>query len=64
MPITCSVAAADMNADGNADLVVAIPGDNRILVFLGNGDGIFQYQITSRIPMPTRRIFLPQYRRG
>ncbi len=49
---TCSVAAADMNADGNADLVVVIPGDNRVLVFLGNGDGSFQSQITSSIQIP------------
>ena len=54
---TCSVAAADMNADGKADLVVVIPGDNRILVFLGNGDGTFQYQITSGIPMPRGAFF-------
>ena len=54
---TCSVAAADMNADGKADLVVVTPGDNRILVFLGNGDGSFQFQITSRIPMPSGAFF-------
>jgi FG-GAP-like repeat len=54
---TCSVAAADMNGDGKADLVVVIPGDNRILVFLGNGDGSFQFQITSRIQMPPGAFF-------
>ncbi|MGH9501735.1 MAG: FG-GAP repeat domain-containing protein [Terriglobales bacterium] len=54
---TCSVAAADMNADGKADLVVVIPGSNQILVFLGNGDGTFQFQITSGIPIPRGAFF-------
>ena len=59
---TCSVAAADMNADGKADLVVAIPGDNRILVFLGNGDGTISVPDHVWYPDAPRRILLPQYR--
>jgi hypothetical protein len=37
-----SLAAADLNADGHTDLVVADEGNNSISVLLGNGDGTFQ----------------------
>jgi FG-GAP-like repeat/Abnormal spindle-like microcephaly-assoc'd, ASPM-SPD-2-Hydin len=37
-----SVAAADLNADGKIDLVVANFNENKVAVFLGNGDGSFQ----------------------
>ncbi len=37
-----SVAVADVNGDGNADLVVANYDDNLLGVLLGNGDGTFQ----------------------
>ncbi|MGA9587365.1 MAG: FG-GAP-like repeat-containing protein [Terracidiphilus sp.] len=44
------VAIADINGDGNADLVVNIPGttvvnfqlQNQFVIFLGNGDGTFK----------------------
>jgi hypothetical protein len=47
--IPVSVAAADFNADGNADWVVANAGDNDLWLYLGNGDG------TSQLPtiLPT-----------
>src|SRR5262249_2589019 len=37
-----AVVAADVNADGLADLVVADNGGNNVSVLLGNGDGTFQ----------------------
>jgi hypothetical protein len=45
-----AIAAADLNRDGNLDLVVSNSGDNidspttngSILVYLGNGDGTIQ----------------------
>ncbi len=37
-----SVAVADVNADGIADLVVANSNDYKVSVLLGNGDGAFQ----------------------
>lgn len=40
-----SVASADFNADGNADLAVANSGDGTVGIFLGNGDGTFQKQV-------------------
>ena len=48
------VAIADINGDGNSDLVVNIPGttvvnfqlQNQFEIFLGNGDGTF------KTPMP------------
>ena len=36
-----SMAVADFNANGNADLVVANQGDNTVTVLLGNGSGGF-----------------------
>lgn len=36
------VRAADLDADGNQDLVVTQPGTRTVAVFLGNGDGTFQ----------------------
>jgi hypothetical protein len=37
------IIVADMNGDGNLDVVVSIPGS--VLLFLGNGDGTFQASI-------------------
>ncbi|HEX4750130.1 MAG TPA: FG-GAP-like repeat-containing protein [Bryobacteraceae bacterium] len=37
-----SIAAADFNGDGLADLAVANANDNTLSIFLGNGDGTFQ----------------------
>jgi large repetitive protein len=37
-----SVAVADFNGDGRADLVTANSGDDTVSVLLGNGDGTFQ----------------------
>jgi FG-GAP-like repeat len=54
---TCSIAAADMNADSKADLIVVVPGSDEILIFLGNGDGSFQFPITARIQMPRGQFF-------
>ena len=42
--IPSSVVVADLNGDGNADLVIANRGDNSVSVLLGNGDGTFQGQ--------------------
>jgi len=41
-----SVAVADVNGDGNPDLVVANRGSSSVSVLLGNGDGTFQSQTT------------------
>jgi hypothetical protein len=40
------VAAADVNLDGNLDLLVSNYNDDTIRVLLGNGDGTFQLQAT------------------
>jgi hypothetical protein len=40
------VAVADVNGDGNPDLIVANYGSNTVGVLLGNGDGTFQTAIT------------------
>ncbi|HEY2383626.1 MAG TPA: FG-GAP-like repeat-containing protein [Terriglobia bacterium] len=37
-----AIAAADLNGDGNADIVVANATSNDVSVLLGNGDGTFQ----------------------
>jgi len=36
-----AIAAADLNADGRLDLVVANSGANSVSIYLGNGDGTF-----------------------
>jgi len=41
-----SVAVADVNGDGKADLVIAIAFYNTVAVLLGNGDGTFQMATT------------------
>ncbi len=41
-----SVAVADVNGDGNLDLVVANSGDQTIGLLMGNGDGTFQSERT------------------
>jgi Ca2+-binding RTX toxin-like protein len=41
-----SIASADFNGDGNADLVVANNADGTISVLFGNGDGTFQTAAT------------------
>ena len=41
-----SVAVADFNGDGNADLAVANYGGNNVSILLGNGDGSFLTQKT------------------
>jgi hypothetical protein len=54
----CPAAAADINGDGNVDLVFVIPGSNTIIVMLGNGDGTFQQAITSSAGIPTGDEFI------
>jgi hypothetical protein len=41
-----SIAAADVDRDGNADLVVANADSNSVGVLIGNGDGTFQPAVT------------------
>jgi uncharacterized repeat protein (TIGR01451 family) len=41
-----AVATADLNGDGNLDLVVANATDNSVQIFLGNGDGTVQAPVT------------------
>src|SRR5580692_5947091 len=48
-----SIATADFNRDGKADLVVASTSLNTFSVLLGNGDGTFQAPINTAIPVPT-----------
>ncbi len=47
-----SVAIADLNGDGKADLVLAAPEMGAVNVFLGNGDGSFNTQPLA-VAMPT-----------
>ncbi len=54
----CPAAAADINGDGNVDLVFAIPGSNTIIVMLGKGDGTFQPPIMSSANIPSRDMFI------
>jgi hypothetical protein len=50
-----SVAIADMNSDGNPDLVVANSGANTVGILLGNGNGTFQtaatYDVGGQLPI-------------
>lgn len=43
---TKSIATADVNGDGDSDVIVINSDDNSIGVLLGNGDGTFQPQMT------------------
>src|SRR5579872_2634610 len=47
-----AIAVADVNSDGNLDLVVSNSGDptSNVGVLLGNGDGTFQAEKTSPLP--------------
>jgi hypothetical protein len=40
-PVPYSIAVADFNGDGKADLAVADAGSNTVTVLLGRGDGSF-----------------------
>jgi hypothetical protein len=42
-----SVAVGDFNGDGTPDLAASDAGNSRVNVWLGNGDGTFQYRSTS-----------------
>ncbi len=46
---------ADINGDGNLDLISASSGDNRLNFYLGNGDGTFQNKTTA-IPNVTNLV--------
>jgi hypothetical protein len=45
-----AMAAADLNQDGNPDLVVVNEVDSLVSVLLGNGDGTFQKPVNYAIP--------------
>src|SRR5262249_6813760 len=45
-----SVAAVDMNHDGNLDLVVC--GNQSVSVLLGNGNGSFENPVTTQLGVP------------
>jgi hypothetical protein len=47
------IVAADVNGDGNLDLVFSLPNDHDIAVALGNGDGTFQQLTQVSIPLTT-----------
>ncbi len=51
------IATGDFNNDGKVDIAVAIAGTNKILVYLGNGDGTLQAPKTSTIALPSGYIF-------
>ena len=40
------IAAADLNGDGDVDVIVVNQNDENVSIFLGNGDGTFQSQQT------------------
>jgi hypothetical protein len=44
--IPASLTADDLDGDGNADLIVADPGGNRVVVLPGNGDGTFRSPVS------------------
>jgi hypothetical protein len=57
-PSPTPIASGDFNADGKVDLAVALVGENRIAVFLGNGDGTFQAAKYSTIALPASTTFV------
>src|SRR5436190_21503691 len=42
-----SLSAKDFDGDGKADIVVAVPGQNKIYFYKGNGDGTFNTSVAS-----------------
>ncbi|MDQ3920515.1 MAG: VCBS repeat-containing protein, partial [Acidobacteriota bacterium] len=54
-PLT-GIAAADLNADGNQDIVALAPNASAAVVFMGKGDGSFQpaatYQLSRNVSDP------------
>ena len=53
------LAFADLNGDGNVDMILTLTGgaDNQIAVYLGNGDGTFQQPKFSTINLPSGDAF-------
>jgi hypothetical protein len=45
------IATADVNNDGKADVIACLGGTNKVVVYLGNGDGTFRAPITSTIAL-------------
>ena len=52
VPDPVAVTAADLNKDGNLDLVVTNGNDVNISVLLGNGDGSFRTAVNYATPFP------------